>query len=111
MRGVSECQCIVVDARSLVLAVPLFPGEADRRADKCSRKAKCNHGCNLNVDDGPHRLTKSLLWEDLQEEEQEGELDETEGVEIRDLAYPEQLHVTLVNDCKQGIRGLPEEYV
>ena len=109
MRGVSECQCIVVDARSLVLAVPLFPGEADRRADKCSRKAKCNHGCNLNVDDGPHRLTKSLLWEDLQEEEQEGELDETEGVEVRDLAYPEVLHITLATDYEREVRGLPEE--
>ena len=89
MRCVGERQCIIINAHSLVLAIPLFPSKADRRADKGSCKAKCDHGCNLNVDDGPHGLSESFLWEDLQKEEQKGELDETKGVEICDLAYPE----------------------
>ena len=106
---VGERQCIVVDAHPLMLAVPLFPSKADRCANKRSCKAECDHGCNLNVDDGPHGLSESFLWEDLQEEEQKGELDEAEGVEVRDLAYPEILHMTLATDYEREVRGLPEE--
>lgn len=108
MRCVGERQCIVVDARPLMLAVPLFPSKADRRADKRSCKAECDHGCDLNVDDGPHGLSESFLWENLQEEKQEGELDKAEGVEVRDLAYPEVLHITLASDCDREARILPE---
>jgi hypothetical protein len=54
-------------------------------------------------------LSESFLWEDLQEEEQKGELDEAEGVEVRDLAYPEILHMTLATDYEREVRGLPEE--
>ena len=109
MRCVSERQCIVVDAHSLMLAVPLFPSKADRRANKRCCKTEGDHGCNLNIDDDPHGLSKSLFRENLQEEEQKGELDETESVEVRDLAYPEVLHLTLANDYRREIKGLPEE--
>jgi hypothetical protein len=94
-----------------MFTVPLFPSKANRRANKRSCKAKCDHGRNLNVDDGPDGLSKSLLWEDLQEEEQERELNEATGVEVRDLAYPEVLQVTLASDCEREARSLPEEWL
>lgn len=91
MCGVRERKSVVIDALSDVFPIPLLPCEADRRTNKRGGETERYHRRNLEVDDGPYDLPETLLWEDLKEEEQEGDLDKPEGAEICDLADPKVL--------------------
>ena len=91
MTGVSKGKGIIIDTRPGVLAIPLLPRKADRRADKGGCKTKGDHRSDLEVDDGPDDLSEALFGEDLEVEKQERQLDEAEGGEVCDLTDPEQL--------------------
>lgn len=91
VRSMRERQCIVVDASSFVFPIPLQPREVHRCTHESSRKAKCYHRGDLKVNNGPDKLSKTLLWKYLEEEKQERELDEAERTEIRDFADPKIL--------------------
>ena len=77
--GVGEGQRVVVDALARVFAVPLLPGIADGRADEDGGEGKGESRGQAEDDDGPDDAAEALLREDLQVEEQEGDLDESKG--------------------------------
>jgi hypothetical protein len=89
--SVGESQRVVVHAFARVLAVPLFPGVADGRANKDGGETEGQGRGQAEDDDAPDDTAEALLREDLQVEEQEGDLDEAEGREVGDFANPEVL--------------------
>jgi hypothetical protein len=74
-----------------VLTVPLFPCVADGRADEDGGDGEGKCRGQAEGDDAPDDAAEALLGEDLQVEEEEGDLDETKSREVGDFANPEVL--------------------
>lgn len=104
-----ERQGVVVHTFSSMLFVPLLPGKADRGTDERGCEPKSDHRRDLEVDHRPYDLSEPLLGEDLEEEQKEGDLDETQSGEICDLADPEVLQqVSVECPLRCEITSLPK---
>lgn len=69
VRSMCKSQCVVVQASSSMLSVPLRPRKTDGRTDKGSCETECDHRHELETDDCIDYASKLLLRKDLKEEE------------------------------------------